>query len=138
MITRRIFAACGICSGVGLIATGAGAQAQSAGSGGVRRNILARGDAPDSKYEVVQMIIDIDANTEVPRHTHPGFESATILSGQGDLYIEGRSDQTMTPGNMYLIPASTPHGVRKVTSPLRVAATYTVEKGKPILTPAPG
>src|SRR4051794_40755741 len=109
MITRRLFAACGICSGLGLIAASAEAQAQPAGAGGVRRTILTRGDAPDSKYEVVQMGIEIDAGTEVPRHTHPGLESATVLSGQGELYIEGQTDQMLTPGNMYLIPASTPH-----------------------------
>lgn len=136
MFTRRVFAACGICSAIGLMATGVDAQSPPA-MPGIKRTILSREDAPDSKYETVQMIVEVDAGVEVPRHTHPGTESSTLLSGQGELYIKGQPNKTMTPGNMYMIPASMPHGVRNVTVPLRLAITYVVEKGKPIVSPAP-
>ncbi len=136
MFTRRVFAACGICSAIGLMATGVDAQAPPAVPG-IKRTILSREDAPDSKYETVQMIVEVEAGIEVPRHTHPGTESSTLLSGQAELYIRGQADRAMTPGNMYLIPASVPHGVRNVTVPLRLAITYVVEKGKPIVSPAP-
>ncbi len=137
MFTRRTFATCSICTAIGLTATGVDAQSQPSTSGGIRRTILSREDAPDSKYETVQMIVEVDAGVEVPRHTHPGTESSTLLSGEAELYIKGQANKTMTPGNMYLIPASVPHGVRNVTAPLRIAITYVVEKGKPILSPAP-
>lgn len=83
------------------------------------------------------MIVEVEAGVEVARHTHPGTESSTLLEGQAELYIKGQPNKTMTSGNMYLIPASTPHGVRKITTPLKIAITYVVEKGKPIASPAP-
>lgn len=137
MLTRRIFARCSICTAIGLVATGAAAQTQPAVSGGVKRTILSREDAPESKYETVQMIVEVESGVDIPRHTHPGTESSTLLAGQAELYIKGQPDKIMTPGNMYLIPASIPHGVRKVTTPLKLAITYVVEKGKPIASPAP-
>ena len=137
MFTRRTFATCSICTAIGLIATGVDAQPQPAPVAGIKRTILSREDAPDSRYETVQMMVEVDAGVEVARHTHPGTESSTLLSGQAELYIKGRPDQAITPGNMYLIPASVPHGVRKVTVPLKLAITYVVEKGKPIASPAP-
>ena len=136
MFTRRIFAACSICTAIGLVATRVESQSQPAASG-IKRVILSREDAPDSKYETVQMIVEVEAGVEIARHTHPGTESSTLLEGQAELYIKGQPDKTMTPGNMYLIPASVPHGVRKITSPLKIAITYVVEKGKPIASPAP-
>ena len=137
MLTRRVFAACGICSAIGLVATGVDAQPQPSAANGIKRTILSREDAPDSKYETIQMIVEVEAGVEVARHTHPGTESSTLLAGQAELYIKDQPDKIMTPGNMYLIPASVPHGVRNVTAPLRIAITYVVEKGKPIASPAP-
>ena len=136
MFTRRLFAACGVCAAMGLAATAGQAQPPPA-AGGIRRTILGRQDAPDGKYEIVQMVVEVDAGVEVPRHTHPGTESLTVLSGQADLYVEGQADKAITPGAMYMIPPATPHGVRGTAAPLKLAVTYVVEKGKAIASPAP-
>ena len=137
MFTRRMFAACGICAAMGLAATAGEAQSPPSATGGIKRTVLGRQDAPDGQYEIVQMIVEVDAGIEVPRHTHPGTESLTVLSGQADLYVEGQADRSITPGAMYMIPPGTPHGVRGAATPLRFAVTYVVEKGKPIASPAP-
>lgn len=136
MFTRRLFAACGICAAMGLAVTAGEAQPPPA-AGGIKRTVLGRQDAPDGRYEIVQMIVEVDAGVEVPRHTHPGTESLTVLSGRADLYVEGQADKALAPGAMYMIPPATPHGVRGAATPLKLAVTYVVEKGKPIASPAP-
>ena len=137
MPTRRVFAACGICAALGLVAERVEAQPSPSPSGGIKRTILGREDAPDSKYETVQMIVEVDAGVEIARHTHPGVESTTLLAGACDLYVKDRPDRTLTAGEVFLVPAYVPHGVRSVPSPVRFAVTYVVEKGKPIASPAP-
>ena len=71
MLTRRGFAACGLCAVTGFAA--AGAETQSA-PGGLKRTIITRTDGPMDGYETVNVRVDIDAGALVARHTHPGIE----------------------------------------------------------------
>ena len=69
MLTRRGFAACALCAVTGFLATGAEAQ-----NAGLKRTIITRTDGPMDGYETVDVRVDLDAGTLVPRHTHPGIE----------------------------------------------------------------
>ena len=71
MLTRRGFAACALCAVTGFVATGA--EAQNA-VGGPKRTIITRTDGPMDGYEAVNVRVDLDAGTLIPRHTHPGIE----------------------------------------------------------------
>jgi quercetin dioxygenase-like cupin family protein len=135
MLTKRRFAACAICAAVGLVATGVEAGAQN--PGGLTRTILRRTDFPGDKYATIQVLVDIDPNFQVPRHTHPGVEAATVLEGGGELFVRGQPDRKLGAGDAFQVPAETPHGVRNGPARTRLAVVYVVEKDKPLASPAP-
>ena len=136
MLSRRFVSGCLVCAGMQLIASGADAQAPAA-TNGVTRLVLGKLDLPGTAYECVQIIGMIEPNTLVARHTHPGVESAIVMEGGGVLSVKGAADRTVAPSDGYLIPPEVPHGIKTGAKPTRIATTYTVERGKPLATPAP-
>ena len=69
----------------------------------------------------------------VPRHTHPGEE--VILEGTWEYTVEGKPPVTLKAGGVLFIPAGTIHSARNVgIGRAAELATYTVEKGKPLIT----
>ena len=136
MLTRRWFGACLICTGVGGFVA-AEAAAQGAPAGQVKRKLLKRTETGTGNLVTLLMEVEIPVGAEVARHTHPGVESAFVLDGEAELYVQGQDAVTVRPGEGFQIPSEVPHGVRKVEKPLRLAITYVVDKNKPLLTPAP-
>jgi len=133
MLTRRGFAACALCAVTGFLATDA--EAQNA-TGGLKRTILKRIDGPMAGYETVSVRIEIEAGATIARHTHPGIESSYIISGSTELAIEGEGPKTYNAGDSFQVAAGIPHGGKNGPAPTVVAATYVVEKGKPLASPA--
>jgi quercetin dioxygenase-like cupin family protein len=131
MRSRRGFIGCAICAATGLLATGAGAQAPT-----FTRTVVAKQDYPGSTHATLQVIVDVDPTYYIAPHTHPGIESAKVVSGSGVLSVKGTADRTVGPGDTYFIPPETPHALRNGTTKLRIAVTYVVEKDKPLATPA--
>jgi quercetin dioxygenase-like cupin family protein len=87
----------------------------------------------------VTIIVDaeVDPGVTVPRHTHPGIESAYIVEGSLELPIEGQPTRTYNPGDSYQVPTGTPHaGGKPSDKKIRFTATYVVEKAKPLASPA--
>jgi quercetin dioxygenase-like cupin family protein len=80
---------------------------------------------------------EIQAGATVARHTHPGTESAYIIAGGGELLVMGQSARQVAAGDGFQVPPDTPHSLRNGTKPTVIAATYMVEKGKPLASPAP-
>ena len=137
MLTRRGFVTCAVCAvGVGFSATNADAQ-QAGKTSGVTRTILSTTDVPDSNYVVVQVAAEIAPGALVARHTHPGIEAAYVLEGEGTLLIDGQPEQALKGNSSFHVPPTVPHSLRNGGSqPMRLASTYTVEKGKPLAAPA--
>lgn len=137
MLTRRGFVTCAICAvGAGFVATGVEAQ-QAAQTSGVTRTILSTTDVPGTDYVVVQVAAEIAPGATVARHTHPGVEAAYVLDGEGEILIDGQPTQPLAANGSFHVPAVTPHSVRNTGSrPMRLTSTYTVEKGKPLASPA--
>ena len=79
MLTRRGFAACALCTITGFLATSADAQNAP---GGLKRTIITRTDGPMDGYESVNVRVDLDAGTLIPRHTHPGIEFELCRRGR--------------------------------------------------------
>jgi quercetin dioxygenase-like cupin family protein len=72
------------------------------------------------------------------RPTHSGDEVGYILEGTVVIAQDGKPDVTLGPGKSFHIPAGTVHNATNSGSTgARVLATYLVEKGKPLATPAP-
>ncbi len=137
MLSRRIFSACAVCAIAGFAATEVTAETQNAAAGGLYRTILQKSEFPGDKYATVLVAVDIDAGATVPRHTHPGVESAYILEGDMELAVAGQAARRVKAGDSFQIAAETPHSARNGDKPTKLVITYVVEKDKPLASPAP-
>ena len=103
-----------------------------------KRTELQRGDLSVPGREAVTAVVEIPAGVAVGRHTHAGEEIGYILEGTVTVEVEGKAASTLKAGGVFLIPAGAIHNARNDGSgPARLVATYIVEKGKPLATPAP-
>jgi quercetin dioxygenase-like cupin family protein len=110
------------------------AQAQQTGS---KRTDLQRHDLSAPGREVIQVRVDFDPGYVSPRHTHPGEEIIYVLEGTLEYEIEGQPRATVRPGDVLFVPAGAIHSARNLGSGNGAElATYIVEKGKPLITPA--
>ena len=115
------------------VAVGVGAGAQS----GFKRTPVQQGDLSVPGREVVQAVAEFQPGGTVGRHTHPGEEVAYVLEGTISLEQDGKPPVTLKAGQGFIIPAGTVHNATNTGSAqARVLATYVVEKGKPLATPA--
>jgi quercetin dioxygenase-like cupin family protein len=105
--------------------------------GGFKRTVVQQSDLSAPGREVVQAVAEFQPGGTVGRHTHPGEEVGYVLEGSIVLEQDGKPATTLTAGQGFVIPAGTVHNAtNKGTAPARVLATYIVEKGKPLATPA--
>lgn len=112
----------------------AAAAAQEAG---FKRTILQQRRISAPGREAVTAVSEIAPGSSAPRHTHPGEEIGYVLEGTVVVEQEGTAPTTVKAGQAFLIPAGTVHGAsNKTSSPVRILATYIVETGKPLATPA--
>jgi quercetin dioxygenase-like cupin family protein len=139
MLSRRIFGACAICSAVGLVASRAEAQPQPripAESPDLKVTMLRRADLPGGAHEVVQLLVEAKPNAVAPRHTHPGVESTVVLEGSGEQVIDGQPPLPVSAGDTWQVSAGVPHCGRYGPQGCKFIVTLSVEKGKPMTSPA--
>jgi quercetin dioxygenase-like cupin family protein len=103
----------------------------------IKRIPLQKFDVPGTSYETVIGIAEIVPNVSIGRHTHPGPESGYMLEGVMVLMVQGQPEKTVKMGESYQIPPGAVHDARTGAQGARVIATYVVEKGKPLASPAP-
>lgn len=113
------------------------AAAAPAAASAPQRTILARSDVPGSNLEVVYALIDVPAHVEVARHTHPGGVFGYLLEGEYTMMIDGEPPRVLRPGEWLQVPPGVPHAERSGERAARLLAVFTVEKGRPLTTPAP-
>lgn len=135
MLSRRRFASCALCAGAALIASDPEARGQT--PPGFTRKILHRMDFPGDTMATLQVLVEIEPNVLVARHTHPGVETGYLLEGSGVLRVKGAPDQTVGPGDNFQIPRETPHSVQVGAARTKVLSVYVVDKDKPLASPAP-
>ena len=137
MLSRRGFVNCVLCAiSAGFAATEVSAQSAPAATSGVTRKILSTTELPGGQFVAVQVSAEIAPGATVARHTHPGVESAFILEGEGELLIDGRANQALKANDSFQVPPATPHSLKNSGQPMKLAITYTVEKDKPLASPA--
>ena len=136
MLARRRFAACALCAATGLVASAVEAEAQTPAPGYLR-TILRRIDYPGEKHAVFQVLVDIEPNAVIARHTHPGVETTYVVEGESELSVKGQPDRPLRTGDTYAIPPVLPHSLRNGSKKTRLLAVYVVEKDKPLASPAP-
>lgn len=106
-------------------------QAQS-----IKRIPLQRFDVPGTAYETVIGIAEIAPNVTIGRHTHPGPESGYLIAGGFELVIDGEAPRMLKAGDSYKVPPNTVHDAKTGAEGAKVIATYVVEKGQPLASPA--
>jgi quercetin dioxygenase-like cupin family protein len=134
MLSRRRFAACALCAAGGVLVAEVGARAAGPG---FTRTVLNRIEYPGDNMVTLQVLVEIDADFVVPRHTHPGVENGTVIAGSSVLFMQGAADRPVAAGDSFQIPVGVPHGVRNGPAKTRVVSVYVVEKDKPLASPAP-
>jgi quercetin dioxygenase-like cupin family protein len=102
----------------------------------IKRIPLQRFDVPGTAYETVIGIAEIAPNVAIGRHTHPGPESGYLIEGGFELLIDGEQPRQLKAGDSYVVPSNTPHDAKTGAAGAKVIATYVVEKGKPLASPA--
>ena len=116
-------------------ALAAGVRAQQAG---FKRTVLQQVDISVPGREVITAVGEFQPGASPGRHTHPGEEVSYVLEGSVVLEQEGKPDRTVSAGQAFIIPAGIVHNAtNKGTAVAKIVATYIVEKGKPLATPAP-
>jgi quercetin dioxygenase-like cupin family protein len=105
---------------------------------GVKRTDLQTNDLSIRGYQVVQQMVELQPAVVVARHTHPGEEVTVVLEGTLLLEVAGKPAATVGAGQAFTIKAGVVHGVTNTGKvPVKLLATYVVEKGKPLRTAAP-
>lgn len=101
-----------------------------------KRTPLQKHDLTAHGREGVQVLAEFAPGAAAGKHTHPGEEMGYILEGTLQLEIQGKPPVTLNAGQAFFVPANTVHDGKNVgKGPLKVLATYIVEKGKPVATP---
>ncbi len=114
------------------------AAAAFAQNPGITRTVVQRGDVSMPGHEAVIANVEIAPGASAGRHTHPGEEIGNVLSGEGDLTIAGQPMRHVKAGDGFIVPVGAIHDMHNTGSqPLKLAAVYVVEKGKPLATAAP-
>lgn len=107
------------------------------GASNIKRTPLQKFDVPGTSYETVIGLAEIVPNAMIGRHTHFGIEAGMVLEGELTLMVAGQPDKLLKAGDSYQIPVGVAHDGKSGPKGGKVIATYVVEKGKPLATPAP-
>ena len=104
----------------------------------VKRTVLQQGDLSVAGREAVMARAEFPIGGTTGRHTHPGEEISYVLEGTLRMEVAGQPSRSLKAGDVFMIPAGIVHNATNTGSgPATVIATYVVEKGKPVTTPAP-
>jgi quercetin dioxygenase-like cupin family protein len=103
----------------------------------IKRTPLQKVEVPGSNYEVVFGIADLAADVRAGRHSHPGAVLAYVMDGEFVLVLDGQPQRIYKTGESFQVPSGAVHNEGTNGRPARVMAVYVVEKGKPLVQPAP-
>jgi quercetin dioxygenase-like cupin family protein len=104
---------------------------------GIKRTLLQRTDLQGQEpKECVLGAAEIPPGGSAGKHFHHGIEMGYVAEGESEILVDGEAPKRVKAGESYLIPAQRPHDARNTGSgPVKVIATYVVEKGKPLAEP---
>jgi quercetin dioxygenase-like cupin family protein len=103
----------------------------------VQRTVLLQQDLTIPGYQATLVAVEIPVGGREGRHTHPGSAVVHVEAGTLTLDYEGKPTMTYKAGeSFYVEPGKIHEGINKGTMPVKAIATFIVEKGKPLTTPA--
>jgi quercetin dioxygenase-like cupin family protein len=103
----------------------------------VKRNLLERSEMAGTNLVAVLARVEAAADAMLPRHTHPGVEITTCVSGEMDLLIDGQPPRHIVAGEHFQVPPGVPHAAKFGAVPAVLIASFVVDKDKPLSSPAP-
>jgi len=110
-----------------------GIKAQQAPS--VKRNVVLKQDMTILGREAVMALVEIPPGGREGRHTHPAEVYGFVQEGTLTLEVEGQPTRTLKPGEvLYIAPGQIHEGSNNTTAPVKLAAVFIAEKGKPLTT----
>jgi quercetin dioxygenase-like cupin family protein len=117
---------------LGIVAVGA----LFAQNSGIQRTIVKTQDVSGGHQAVIASVT-IAPGAAAGRHTHPGEEISYVIEGEGEILIDGQPPLQIKAGDGFVVPAGAIHDAHNTgTVPIKLAAVYYIEKGKPLATPA--
>jgi quercetin dioxygenase-like cupin family protein len=102
----------------------------------IKRTPLQKIDYPDGHSTYV-MMIEIQPNATIGRHTHPGIETSYVLEGELELVIGADAPKALKTGDSFAIPPNAVHGGKTGSRLVKLIGTFVVDKTKPLASPAP-
>lgn len=103
---------------------------------GIKRTIVKTQDVSGGNQAIIASVT-IAPGAFAGRHTHPGEEMSYIIEGEGEVLIDGQPPLGVKAGDGFVIPAGAIHDAHNTgTVPIKMAAVYYIEKGKPLATPS--
>lgn len=104
-----------------------------------KRTVLQQTDvSTEAPQEVIFGTVEIAPGTGNPFHTHFGTEIGYVVQGHIRVERKGEPPQDLGPGQSFLIPRGVVHhSVPLGSEPVKLINNWVVDKGKPLLTPAP-
>jgi quercetin dioxygenase-like cupin family protein len=103
---------------------------------GIKRTIVKTQDVSGGHQAIIASVT-IAPGASAGRHTHPGEEISYVIEGEGEVLIDGQPPLPIKAGDGFVVPAGAIHDAHNTgTVPIKLAAVYYIEKGKPLATPA--
>jgi quercetin dioxygenase-like cupin family protein len=104
-----------------------------------KRTILQTADvAASPAQETLFGTVEIAPGSGNAFHTHNGSEIGYVAEGHIRLEVKGEAPRELGPGESFLVPRGAVHrSVLLGNEPVKLINTWTVDKGKPLLVPAP-
>ena len=104
----------------------------------VVRTVLLQHDTSVPGYTAVLVAVEIPPGGREGRHTHPGTLVARVEQGELTLDYESEPTRTYKTGEVFFVDAGKIHeGINKGTMPVKLLATFIVDKSKPLTTQVP-
>jgi len=103
----------------------------------VKRTILQKVDVPGTNQELIYATVEIAAGFKAGRHFHPGVAMALVVEGEFWFQQDGQPEKVLRPGESLTTPDRAIHNEGALGQPVKLTAVYVLEKGKPMVSPAP-
>jgi len=104
-----------------------------------KRTILQSADvAPSPAQETLFGTVEIAPGSGNAFHTHNGTEIGYVERGRIRLEVKGQDARELGPGESFMVPRGAVHrSVLLGNEPVKLVNSWTVDKGVPLMTPAP-
>ena len=96
-----------------------------------------RADVPGTNLELIYANVEIAPDFKAGRHSHPGVVMAKVTEGEFWFALDGQPEKIFKTGEAFTVPDRAIHNEGATDKGVKFAVVYVVEKGKPLVSPAP-